>query len=886
MNKSCLTFFVFLFLSLFLNAQEQTNAGREFWVTSSVNRYSYIMPDSALIYIMGDTMCTGYIENPNTSFYNSFTVIPDSVIIIKIPKEEILCNVQFVNDNDTTRTIESKGVYINTSRNVFVYLQTNFVDSIVYHSSREIAKVPILPLQIHTTEIRLNDLNNLNYSWINTNYMMIIAVEDNTIIQMPAIHLNNGSIFTHSFTVNLQKGEVFHFSPNQLYYVRDTNNVITTNCKRIVPYYTTRISVGSGFYGKRFKTARNKYHYYGKDFLLVKYHHPNFQKEMRPNYRYPFLGINTIFSCNQISTDFPGWISVHERLTLCSTPPPFISDVPFAFFRTSIHKVLESNSYIGVIVNFNYFITHSSTGPFMNRSSTESILVTNKNYPLPHDRMVKKWMVPTTKNNISIIPDSTYVDLVIFVRPEGINTTYINHQLIPATAFDTFPYTNGDYYFLQYGLFNDSIPDFFIIENEKGFSATIDEFGYNMRPNTSGLMDFIYFHNNDSGVNYYESPVPYSNLSPIDSATVYRCVGDQLHLEVEYNLDTLSIDWIVDGTQFLNTPSLNLPLNSSDTLTVQLILGYNCPDTTTTFVVVVEPPVIPLSSDTILCQGALLSVESPFAIHYLWSTGDTTAAIAIDTAGYYSVSVSNLGCQIDMNDIHIQLYPQSSVTLGNDSILCALATLVLNAEQPHPAQYLWQDLSTNITYTVQSDGQYWVIVTDECLNVSDTINVGYLYPFEIDLGNDTSLCEGQHLLLSAETPYCDYLWQDGTTEATYWVNYAGVYQVFVSNLCFNQTSDIEVSYQQCEQEIYIPTSFTPNADGINDLFIPIFTYPEKIESFSFSIFNRWGSLLFYTKDIKNGWDGKNAQIGVYTYLIKYKTQDKGEKQFTGSITIY
>jgi hypothetical protein len=113
---------------LSLPAQELTNAGREFWVTSSKNIFSDIAPDSALIYIMGDTLCTGYIENPNTSFYQTFTVVPDSVLVIGVPKEDILCNVTY-SFTDTTRSIEAKGIYIKAEKNVFVYLQTNIADS-------------------------------------------------------------------------------------------------------------------------------------------------------------------------------------------------------------------------------------------------------------------------------------------------------------------------------------------------------------------------------------------------------------------------------------------------------------------------------------------------------------------------------------------------------------------------------------------------------------------------------------------------------------------------------------------------------------------------------------------------------------------------------------
>lgn len=876
MKKRCEIAIILILSFLSLQAQEQTNAGREFWVTSSVNSYSDIMPDSALIYIIGDTLCTGYIENPNTSFYRNFTVFPDSVLVITIPKDDIMCTVS--NDIlDTNRSVESKGVYIHTEKNVYVYLQTNYADSIRTFSNKQTAKVPVLPLSIFSTELRLRDFQNSHGYYLPV--ILIIAIEDNTTLYVPEIYY--GSFNTSPFSVTLQKGEVLILPTFGFSYV-DTNKVITTNCKKVVCFHTSHkipiIYAGS----KRFQSLPNYHFYNGKDFLMVKYLHNDFIKSMKVNneLHYSMLPVY-IFRCNQ----FPAFsltydISVSNRIEGCTTGPPWLIDVPFAFIRSHENRYgFHLNGYLSVNC------TYTGSGIWMQRISSEGISYTNYNYSLPANRMVKKWIIPTTLHHISKIPDSIYVDLVIYVKPEGIHTMYINHQLIPSTAFDTFPYTNGDYYYLQYGLFNDSIPDFFMLENENGFSATIDEFGYNMRPNTNGLMDFIYFHNNDSGVNYYDSPVPYSNLSPVDSATVYRCVGDQLHLEVPYNPDYIPIEWIVDGTLY-PTPTVDLPLNTADTLTVQLVLQYNCPDTTTTFVVVVPPPVIPFSTDTILCQGTELSTAIPDAVHYLWSTGDTTASIVIDSAGFYSVSVSNLGCQITLNDIHVQLYPQSSVNLGNDSILCALATLVLNAEQPHPANYLWQDLSTNISYLVQSDGQYWVIVTDECLHVSDTINLGYLYPIEIDLGNDTTLCEGQQFLLSAETPYCDYLWQDGSTLSSYLVRYAGFYQVLVSNLCFQQTSAIEVAYQQCEQEIFIPNSFTPNSDGLNDQFRPLFTYPEKIEEYSIFIYNRWGNLVFTTQNIEQGWNGNHCLNGVYAYVIFYKTEGEGGKIVKGSVTIY
>ena len=877
---------IFLFLSfLSLQAQELTNAGREFWVTSSKNILSDVMPDSALIYIMGDTLCTGYIENPNTSFYQTFTVVPDSVLVIAIPKEDILCNVPEVSI-DTTHPIESKGVYIKTEKNVYVYLQTNVTNTISEFNCTQTAKVPVLPSHIFSTDIKLKGFSDpFDYSVLRL--LLIIATEDNTTLFVPEIHYT-GSLITYPFTVTLQKGQVLVL-PSHGFVYSDTTTLITTNCKKVVFYLSSDRNIytqGEKF----FRSIPDRNLCKGKDFLLVKYAYNNFYRglavlEYVVTGNYSF----TLYRCNQYY-DEP-WtpdISVSNRLDVCQilptcgceTAPPWIIDVPFAFIRLNVEKYINRRIYLSVNN------TYTGSGIWLQRVSNEAIKYTNYNHILPTDRMVKKRLFPTTQRRIFQTPDTTYVDLVIFVKPEGIHTMYINHQLIPSTAFDTFPYTNGDYYYLQYSFFNESVPDFLILENENGFSATIDEFGYNLRPNSDGLLDFLYFHNNDSGYNYYESPVAYSNLSPVDSATVYRCVGDLLHLEVPHNPDSIAIDWIVDGTLYPNSPTVNLPLTTAGTLTVQLVLHYTCPDTTTTFVVVVPPPVIPFSTDTTLCQGTELSAETPDAIHYLWSTGDTTASIVIDTTGIYSVSVTNLGCTVSLNNINVELYPQSSVNLGNDSILCALATLLLNAEQPHPATYLWQDLSTNTTYLVDSEGDYWVIVTDECLQVSDTIYLGYLYPFEVDLGNDTTLCEGQHLLLSAETPYCTYLWQDGSTESTYLVRYAGVYQVLVSNLCFDETAEIEVFYQRCEQELYIPSSFTPNSDGLNDQFKPIFAYPDKIEEYTIYIYNRWENLLFTSQNPEQGWTGEGCMNGVYTYVIFYKTEGKGGKVVNGTVTIY
>ncbi|MCC6372205.1 MAG: gliding motility-associated C-terminal domain-containing protein, partial [Bacteroidia bacterium] len=80
--------------------------------------------------------------------------------------------------------------------------------------------------------------------------------------------------------------------------------------------------------------------------------------------------------------------------------------------------------------------------------------------------------------------------------------------------------------------------------------------------------------------------------------------------------------------------------------------------------------------------------------------------------------------------------------------------------------------------------------------------------------------------------------------------------------------------------VFIPSSFSPNFDGVNDIFIPVFTaYGLDTKTYEFEVFDRWGHSIFRTKDVTKGWDGTVNNKGeamkeeVYVYKIKYKDLD-------------
>ncbi len=168
--------------------------------------------------------------------------------------------------------------------------------------------------------------------------------------------------------------------------------------------------------------------------------------------------------------------------------------------------------------------------------------------------------------------------------------------------------------------------------------------------------------------------------------------------------------------------------------------------------------------------------------------------------------------------------------------------------------------------------------------------------FKLRLGNDTTLCIGQSLILNPNMPNAKYTWQDGTHDSTYKVKQAGTYWVRAYFPDYNITTydTINVAYINCDTvqpiipDIYIPNSFTPNGDGKNDVFFIKTVY--EFSEFKLSIYGRWGDMIFESEDINKGWDGtykgKPVPLGVYIYQLTVIIKDTGEqRKITGRVTV-
>ncbi len=258
----------------------------------------------------------------------------------------------------------------------------------------------------------------------------------------------------------------------------------------------------------------------------------------------------------------------------------------------------------------------------------------------------------------------------------------------------------------------------------------------------------------------------------------------------------------------------------------------------------------------------------------------------MSNAGTYWAELSN-GCGASRDSILIMQLPLPLVNLGADTTICFNQSVVLSSPSS-TGTFLWNDGSSNTTLLANTAGTYSVTVTNVTgCTATDNIVVGAAIGPVFSLGADTVVC-GKELLLAPNIQGVQYLWQDNSTDSVYHVTSNGIYSVTVSNSCGSSTDAVKVWVHADECELHIPTGFSPNNDGVNDLFRAISFC--SVPKFDLHIYNRWGELVFETTDIQSGWNGifRNAPqpMDVFAYYASYYNECEGaEKHVAGNVSL-
>lgn len=355
------------------------------------------------------------------------------------------------------------------------------------------------------------------------------------------------------------------------------------------------------------------------------------------------------------------------------------------------------------------------------------------------------------------------------------------------------------------------------------------------------------------------------------------CAGQFVTLNAGPGFDT----WL------WNTGSQNqkITVNQQGTYAVKATLN-GCSSYDTLKVVNVYPlPLFSLGNDTALCQGQQLSLSFNLQqATYKWNTGSALNSITISQAGTYWLQVSRQGCA-KADTINIVYNPSPVVRLGNDTTLCENQTLQLDAFNNN-ATYLWQDRSSAPRYLVNNAGTYFVSVDLNKCHAADTILVSYKALPLFTLGKDSFLCAGQQYNLKPSlNTNASLLWQDGSASPVFTISKEGIYTLIASNECGSYKDSVIITSGICN--IIMPSAFTPNGDGLNDVFK--LKYPFPVNKFNMIIYDRWGEKVFETNTITSGWNGMWKGVpslqGAYVWTIWYTDDNNKQQQLKGVVNL-
>jgi len=212
-------------------------------------------------------------------------------------------------------------------------------------------------------------------------------------------------------------------------------------------------------------------------------------------------------------------------------------------------------------------------------------------------------------------------------------------------------------------------------------------------------------------------------------------------------------------------------------------------DTVTFIITDYEDMVDTISPPTVICQGQEIDLWVNVAngippYTYSWEpepSDNDTLTVSPDEPGEYQyiVTFTDLCLDTVSDSTTVTVFPVPDIDIGPDSaLMCEGDTINLNAGGGYLA-YVWQDGSIDSTYTVTQGGYYTVMVfgAGGCV-AHDTLFVEEII-INVDIGNDTTICEGDSLVLYAPVGFETFEWQDGSSEATYVAKETGSYWIMV-----------------------------------------------------------------------------------------------------------
>lgn len=321
-----------------------------------------------------------------------------------------------------------------------------------------------------------------------------------------------------------------------------------------------------------------------------------------------------------------------------------------------------------------------------------------------------------------------------------------------------------------------------------------------------------------------------------------------------------------------------------------------CKNTDSVRVRVVNNVSLTVRTDTTFCKGDGVQLRAVSnGLKFSWSPNLSLSNSNIvnpianpPVTTIYQLKASIGKCSAT-DDVEVFVVPYPFVDAGQDVTICYRTSVQLNATIK-AADFFWKPQGSltnarisNPIATPSVTTKYILTATDTlgCPKPGyDTVLVTVLPNVNAFAGRDTAIVAGQPLQLNASGGK-SFRWSP-----SFGLNRTNVpdpvarlfgdpdsirYKVFVTDAmgCVDSAT-VLVKIFYMNPKIFVPTGFTPNGDGLNDVLKPIAVGIEKIEYFR--VYNRWGQLVFSTTTNGQGWDGKiggkDQTSASFVWLVK------------------
>lgn len=291
-----------------------------------------------------------------------------------------------------------------------------------------------------------------------------------------------------------------------------------------------------------------------------------------------------------------------------------------------------------------------------------------------------------------------------------------------------------------------------------------------------------------------------------------------------------------------------------------------------------------------------LNMSSGDSLAYDWDMGDgtllsdTNVNHVYTSPGVYDITlaITDLACGLtDQMVLQVELTNTIPTPLVNEAVVCYGDSAVLDATTAEADTYLWSTGEDTPTIIVAQGGIYTVeVFNDHCMG-SDTVEVleGQL----LDLAFSVDACPNANTALTIPYNGTAYEWQNGSTDQT-------TIEVGAGNYGFTVWDDLGCAHRDtativpldAEAQIYAPNAFSPDGDGVNDVFL-LKGYGEEVSKVE--IFNRWGELIYTGNSLAQPWDGRYkgelVKQDVYVYKLEYNDYCQTSEKTTvfGHVTV-